>query len=74
MADNLPYVLLAVAVVAAVLVVAWTTVSSIRKRLHHGRREKLGPAEDRPGRNSANPHAPQDQPDAQGWTWLNGPP
>jgi hypothetical protein len=74
MADNFPYVLLAVAVVAAAAVVAWTTVSSIRKRPHHGRREKLGPAEDRTGRTSANPYAPQDLPDPQGWTWLNGPP
>jgi hypothetical protein len=73
MADTFPYVLLG-ALVAAAVVVMSTSVSSIRNRLRRGRRERLGPAENRPGRNSANPHAVQDQPDPQGWTWLNGPP
>jgi hypothetical protein len=74
MADIFPYVLLVAAVVAAAVVVVSTTMSSIRSRRRHGRRDKLGPAEHGPGRDSANPHAVQDQPDPQGWTWLNGPP
>ena len=74
MADIFPYVLLVAAVVAAVVVVLSTSVSSIRNRLRRGRRGKLGPAEKRPGRDSADPHAVQNQPDPQGWTWLTGPP
>jgi hypothetical protein len=74
MADVFAYALLVVAVVAAGVVVVSTTVSSIRSGRRPGRRDELGPAEHGPGRDSANPHAVQAQPDPQGWTWLNGPP
>jgi hypothetical protein len=74
MADILPYLLLVAAVVTAGVVVVSSTVSTIRKRLRRPRRGKSGPAENAPGRSSANPHAPQDQPDPRGWTWLLGPP
>ena len=74
MADIFPYVLLVAAVAAAVVVVVLTMMSSIRNRLRRGRRERLGPAENGPGRSSADPHAAQDLPDPQGWTWLQGRP
>jgi hypothetical protein len=73
MADLFPYALLVAAGVGAVVVV-WTTVSSVRNRRRRGRRGKLGPAERSPGPRQPNPHAARDQPDPQGWTWLNGPP
>jgi hypothetical protein len=73
MADIFPYVLLVAAVAVAVVVVVLTMMSSIRNRLRRGRRERLGPGENGPGR-SADPHAPQDLPDPQGWTWLQGRP